>query len=134
MSIRNDAEYRAALARLDDERVILRSRSFTDDEQRDFDALVRDIEAYQATRSPGATAVPLPRSAERSAPQPIPITTEPQPVRAASNMMVGSASMRRELERRGMTAVAQPDATASASRASMEREIRRAGLVPRGAA
>lgn len=134
MPIRTDDEYRAALARLDRERVVLRSRSLTDDEQHNFDALMRDIEAYQATHSPGATAAPLSGSAERPAPQSAHTAPSPQPVQAASGQVLASASMRRELERRGMTAVAQPDAGASASQASMDREIRRQGLTPRGPA
>ncbi|MBB2964326.1 hypothetical protein [Methylobacterium sp. R2-1] len=134
MSIRTDDEYRAALARLDNERVILRSRSLTDDEQHNFDALMRDIEAYQATHSPGATSAPMPRTTEAPAPQSASTQPSPQPFQAASGQVLASASMRRELERRGMTAVAQPDAGASASQASMDREIRRQGLTPRGPA
>lgn len=113
----------------------MRSRSFTDDEQRDFDSLTSSIAAYEAGRAPDSGSPP-------PAAQPRPSTLTPSPAPAASacpptlladDMRARlSASMQRELARQGLAPA--PQGTASASMASMEREIRRMGLTPRGAA
>ncbi|MGN7126331.1 hypothetical protein [Methylorubrum thiocyanatum] len=137
MPIRTADEYRAALARLEQERVIMRSRSFTDDEQRDFDSLTSDIAAYGAARSPGSGSPPpaaLPRpSTPVPSSQPAPAASACPPTLLADDMRARlSASMQRELARQGLAPA--PQGTASASMASMEREIRRMGLTPRGAA
>jgi len=139
MPIRTADEYRSALARLDQERIIMRSRSFTDDEQRDFDSLTSDIAAYEATRSAGS-GFPSPAAPPRPStptPSPAPATSACPPTLLADNMRARldpTASMRRELARQGLTPAPQPSASASTAMASMEREIRRMGLTPRGAA
>lgn len=118
MPIRTEDEYRSAQARLDGEKAIMRSRSFTDDEQRDFDALTAEIAAYEKGRSPssnGAPSTPLPPVATPSATRPA-----AEPTVSSADL---SASMNRELARQGL---AQPKAgSASASMASMQREIGR---------
>lgn len=125
MPIRTADEYHAALARLDQERVIMRSRSFTDDEQRDFDSLTSDIAAYEAARSPSSDSPP-PAAPPRPSP---PAPGAPPPTLLADDMRARlSASMQRELARQGLAAT--PQGTVSASMASMERELRRAGLTP----
>ncbi|PXW59829.1 hypothetical protein [Methylobacterium sp. B4] len=136
MPIRTADEYRSALARLEQERVIMRSRCFTDDEQRDFDSLTSDIAAYEATRSAGSVSPP-PAAPPR--PSSLPAASSPPsagtcpPALLADDMRARlSASMQRELARQGL--VPAPQGTPSASMASMEREIRRMGLTPRGAA
>ncbi|MEH3117072.1 MAG: hypothetical protein PGN25_05535 [Methylorubrum populi] len=50
MTIRNDAEHRQALARLDEMTEVVRTRSFSDAESAEFDALVGAIQAYKAAR------------------------------------------------------------------------------------
>ncbi|KAB7782289.1 hypothetical protein F8B43_5044 [Methylorubrum populi] len=136
MTIRTDDEHRSALARLEQERVIMRSRCFTDDEQRDFDSLTSDIAAYEAGRSPGSGSPP-PAAPPR--PSSLPAASSPPsagtcpPTLLADDMRARlSASMQRELARQGLAPA--PQGTASASMVSMEREIRRMGLTPRGAA
>lgn len=135
MPIRTDDEHRSALARLDQERIILRSRSFTDDEQRDFDSLTSDIAAYEATQSPnrGKTVALEPSAAS----PPVSATASCSPNLLVDNMRARldpTASMHRELARQGLAPAPQPSAGASTAMASMEREIRRMGLTPRGAA
>lgn len=118
MPIRTEAEHRSALSRLDGEKAIMRSRSFTDDEQRDFDALTAEIAAYEKGRSPwsgGAASTTLP-------------PRSPMPQAAASHPVDPSASMRRELERQGLAQ--HQSGTASMSTTSMQRELKRAGLTP----
>lgn len=133
MTIRTEDEYRAACARVQEERVIMRSRSFTDDEQRDFDSLTSSIAAYEAARSPGSGSPPPATPPRSAAPvpssPPAPAASAPPPTLLADNMRARlSASMKRELARQGLAAA--PQGTASASAASMERELRRAGLTP----
>jgi len=131
MTIRTADEYRSALARLEQERVIMRSRSFTDDEQRDFDSLTSDIAAYEAARSPGSGSAPP----AAPAPSPAPVASSSPPTLLADNMRARlSASMQRELARQGLAPAPQPNASAPTAMACMEREIRRMGLTPRGAA
>lgn len=137
MTIRTDDEYRSALARLEQERVIMRSRSFTDDEQRDFDSLTSSIAAYEAGRSPGSGSPPPAVPPRPSTPIPssphVPAASTCPPTLLADDMRARlSASMQRELARQGLAPA--PQGTASASTVSMEREIRRMGLTPRGAA
>lgn len=135
MPIRTADEYRAALACLEQERVIMRSRSFTDDEQRDFDSLTSSIAAYEAGRSPGSGSPPPAAPPRPSTPTPssAPAASACPPTLLADDMRARlSASMQRELARQGLAPA--PRGTASASMASMEREIRRMGLTPRGAA
>ncbi|OHV17408.1 hypothetical protein BK022_05640 [Methylorubrum extorquens] len=137
MPIHTADEYRAALARLDQERVIMRSRSFTDDEQRDFDSLTSSIAAYEAARSPGSGSAPQAAPPHPSAParSPAPAASTSPPTLFADNMRARlSASMQRELARQGLAPAPQPSASASTAMACMEREIRRMGLTPRGAA
>lgn len=139
MPVRTADEYRAALTRLDQERVIMRSRSFTDDEQRDFDSLTSSIAAYEAARSPGSGSAPpaAPPRPSAPTPSPAPTTSACPPTLLADNMRARldpTASMRRELARQGLTPAPQPGAGASTAMACMEREIRRMGLTPRGAA
>ncbi|AWI89223.1 hypothetical protein C0214_13715 [Methylobacterium sp. DM1] len=133
MPIRTADEYRAALAHLDQERIIMRSRSFTDDEQRDFDSLTSSIAAYEAARSPGSGSAPPAAPPRPSAP--VPAASASPPTLLADNMRARlSASMQQELARQGLAPAPQPGAGASTAMASMEREIRRMGLTPRGAA
>lgn len=117
----------------------MRSRSFTDDEQRDFDSLTSDIAAYDARRSPGSGSPPPAAPPRPSAPAP---SSQPTPAASACPLTLLaddmrarlSSSMQRELARQGLAPAPQPSAGASASRISIEREIRRMGLTPRGAA
>ncbi|WP_156635504.1 hypothetical protein [Methylobacterium sp. Leaf123] len=137
MTIRTDDEYRSALARLDQERVIMRSRSFTDDEQRAFDSLTSSIAAYEASRSSGSGSPPPAAPPRPSTPvpssSPAPAMSACPPTLLADDMRARLfASMQRELARQGLAPAAQ--GTASTAMASMEREIRRMGLTPRGAA
>ncbi|CAO4195253.1 hypothetical protein [Methylorubrum extorquens] len=137
MPIRTADEYRAALARLDQERIIMRSRSFTDDEQHDFDSLTSSIAAYEAARSPGSGSAPpaAPPRPSAPVPSPAPAASASPPTLLADNMRARlSASMQQELARQGLAPAPQPGAGASTAMASMEREIRRMGLTPRGAA
>lgn len=141
MTIRTEDEYRSALARLEQERVIMRSRSFTDDEQRDFDSLTSSITAYEVGRSPGSgsppPAVPPRPSTPIPSSPPVPAASACPPTPLADDMRARldpTASMHRELARQGLTPVPQASAGASTAMACMEREIRRMGLTPRGAA
>jgi len=98
MPIRTEEEYRAAHARLDEQTVIMRSRSFTDDEQHDFDALTRDLAAYQGARpaAAGATAViaapsPSPSSPAASPPCGAQRRDAGAPVQAGRVNLLGAA-------------------------------------------
>ncbi|QDI79800.1 hypothetical protein E8E01_04820 [Methylorubrum populi] len=51
MTIRTAAEYQQALARLDEWMKVVRTRSISDAESAEFDALVDALDAYNATRS-----------------------------------------------------------------------------------
>lgn len=135
MTIRTEDEYRAACARLQEERVIMRSRFFTDDEQRDFDSLTSSIVAYEAACSPGSGSAPPAAPPRPSAPAPssppAPAASAPPPTLLADNMRARlSASMQREFAQQGLAAESRVSVGASASAASMERELRRAGLTP----
>lgn len=50
MTIRTDTEHQEALARLDEMTEVMRTRSFSDAESAEFDALVGAIQSYKATR------------------------------------------------------------------------------------
>lgn len=49
-TIRTDAEHQQALTRLDALETIMRTRSFSDAESAEFDALISAIQTYKATR------------------------------------------------------------------------------------
>ncbi|WP_132254374.1 hypothetical protein [Methylobacterium segetis] len=133
MPIRTDDEYRSAQARLDEEQAILRSRTFTDDEQHQFDALVWDIAAYRGTPAPAAGGAPPVPQTPRSPVDAAPHRANPEPASTLANGIAASgASMERELRRQGLVGAdhrqQHGSASMQASASSMQRELRRAGL------
>ncbi|WP_232631551.1 hypothetical protein [Methylobacterium sp. Leaf118] len=121
MTIRTEQEYDEAQRRLDSQMLIVRSRSLTDGEKQDFEALVRDIETYQ-NRHPNIGRRPSEPSGS-------------SPGTASDSVSLSIESMRRVLAQAGLEPVAHsaPSSTSSTgnvalSIASMEREIRRAGM------